>query len=165
MEKAFFLLLLFGLLPMKSANDLHPIHLSLCEIHYNTNSQKLEISLKIFLDDLEEALMLKGHPSLYIATPKEIASADEKIFDYVASQFYITEGPKSISYQWVGKELSEDLTAIWCYFESEKINQIQELKFKNCILMELFGDQKNILHAYLSKSEKRHELFTQRQCK
>jgi len=159
-------LLIFPLLFLQPQKvELHPIHLSLCEIHLNPTTQKLEISLKIFLDDLEEALMLQGSPSLYLATPKEIAGADQKIFEYIKSHFTILEQSNRIPYHWVGKELSEDLSAVWCYFESEKVNQVKAVNFKNCILMELFGDQKNILHAYLGKHEKRHELFTQRQCK
>ena len=143
----------------------HPIHLSICEIHHNPVSKKLEISLKIFTDDLEEALLMQGTPPQYIATDKERKEANQHIFRYIQEGFWIIENGKKVQLSWVGKELSEDLMAVWCYMESEPIGLSKNVIFKNCILMELFSDQKNILHAHWYDNKKQHELFTYRQCR
>lgn len=163
-----FLLIFFGLAsyPLSEGETLHPIHLSLCEINFNPNSQKLEIGLKLFIDDLEDAIRLQGNPTIYIGTKKEKPIADSLIFDYISQRFEIIHGETSLSFEWVGKENSQDFMAIWCYFETEALSQTyQSIQFKNCLLMELFGDQKNILHANLSPLKDQHHLFTQRHCR
>jgi hypothetical protein len=143
----------------------HPIHLSLCEIHHNPVSKKLEISLKIFTDDLEEALLMQGIRQLFIATEKEKEGSNEYIFKYIQGGLSIMEKGQKVRLNWVGKELSDDLMAVWCYMESEPVSVSVDITFKNCILMELFSDQKNIVHAHWSDRKKQHELFTYRQCR
>lgn len=165
-----FLLMFLGLIsyPLSEGEGkaVHPIHLSVCEVKLNPNSHKLEIGLKLFIDDLEDAIRLQGKPAIYIGTEKEKPIADSLIFDYIRQRFEIIQGESPLSFKWVGKENSEDFMAVWCYFESEALSlPYQSIQFKNCILMELFGDQKNILHASLSPLKDQHHLFTQRQCR
>ena len=44
----------------------HDIHMSRCDIDYNKEASSLEISIRIFLDDLELDLRSQGHDSLKI---------------------------------------------------------------------------------------------------
>jgi len=166
MIKSLLILLPLFLFSASAVETEHPIHLSLCEVNLNPKTKKLEIGLKIFIDDLEDAIRLQGNPVIYIGTEKEKPIADSLIFDYILQRFQVTQGTSQLTFDWVGKENSEDLMAVWCYFESNKLpNLDQTLQFKNCLLMELFGDQKNILHASLSPLKDQHHLFTQRHCR
>lgn len=152
--------------PMSPEETVHPIHLSLCEVKLNPTSNRLEIGLKLFIDDLEDAIRLQGNPAIFIGTKKEKSIADSLIVDYIAQRFNVFHGETALAFEWVGKENSEDFMAVWCYFESEPLElPYKSLQFENCLLMELFGDQKNILHASLSPLKDQHHLFTQRHCR
>lgn len=123
------------------------------------------MSIKIFIDDLEDDLALHGHRHLNIGTDKEAHHADSIIHQYLIQYFKIHEQQRPIKFNWIGKELSEDLMAIWCYLESDAIDDSAHLTFDYCILMNLYGDQKNILHAYLKGGKNIHKIYTFRQCK
>ena len=55
----------------------------------------------------------------------------------------------NVEYEYIGKETSEDLQAIWCYLEIINIESIKSIRVENSLLMELFDDQKNIIHIMM----------------
>ncbi|MBL0009341.1 MAG: hypothetical protein IPP25_19765 [Saprospiraceae bacterium] len=62
-----------------SATNSHDIHVSVCELRWNEESGAFEVSVKIFIDDLERALTMEGAPGLFIGTPKESEEAETDI--------------------------------------------------------------------------------------
>src|SRR5688572_15803681 len=72
-----------------SAKKAHDIHVSVCELRWNEESGAFEVSIKIFIDDLERALVLEGAPGLFIGTPKESAEANQYITSYLKKHFTI----------------------------------------------------------------------------
>jgi len=140
----YFIIFLLSFLSSPPIAD-HEFHISKCEIAYNEADQAIQISMHIFIDDLEEALAAKGFNKLAIGMDEEIPEAEQYIADYLAEQFEISINDKSSSYSFLGKELSEDLQAIWCYLEIENITNVEQLKVRNQILTQTFEDQKNII--------------------
>ncbi|MEO5907159.1 MAG: DUF6702 family protein, partial [Saprospiraceae bacterium] len=49
----------------------HDIHISLSELRFNEETHSFEVSIKIFIDDLEKALKKDGATDLYIGTNQE----------------------------------------------------------------------------------------------
>ena len=137
----FSLLLFFA--PPKAAD--HEFHMSKCEIAFNEAEQAIQISLHLFIDDLETALAAKGVSNLYICTDKEDAEAEQHIAEYLQETFALQVDGKGVTYSFLGKEPSEDLEGIWCYLEIETTSSIQELNVRNQILTKAFDDQRNIV--------------------
>ena len=54
-----------------------------------------------------------------------------------------------VEYYFIGKETSEDLQAIWCYLEITNIEAVESIVVENNLLMEMFADQKNIIHIMM----------------
>ena len=123
----------------------HEFHISKCEIAFNEAEQAIQISLHLFVDDLETALAAKGLSNLYICTDKEHAEAEQYITAYLQENFALQVDGKEMAYSFLGKEPSEDLEGIWCYLEIETITSIQELNIRNQILTQAFDDQRNIV--------------------
>ena len=138
----------------------HQFHISKSQIAYNTTDQALQVSMHIYVDDLEEALRRRGHDQLYINTEKEVASADSLIYQYLADVFTITIDEVNQSFNYVGKESSEDLQAIWCYLEVENIPAIQRLDLELSLLMEIYDDQKNMILVEKTNGESDYFMFT-----
>lgn len=147
-----FLFFVVKLLPIHS--EVHDFHVSRCEINYETKTDDIQIAVHIFIDDLENALKLTGIQNLYIGTAKEHMKADDYINKYVQSKFFMTTTGKQLKLQYLGKELSEDAMAVWCYFEIPDNKNIRELRIDNKILMELFNDQKNIIDFTINNKKK-----------
>ena len=45
--------------------DIHPIYISSTEVDYNTKAKSIEISVKIFVDDLEPVLSKKYNSKIF----------------------------------------------------------------------------------------------------
>ena len=64
---------LMAILPARvSAGKAHDMHVSVCELRWNETSGAFEVSIKVFIDDLERALTKDGAPGLFIGTKKQI---------------------------------------------------------------------------------------------
>ena len=59
----------------------------------------------------------------------------------------------------LGKEISKDLAGVWCYLEIPNIEAIKQLKIQNQLLLEVFDDQKNIVHIRGPKGKKGGLIF------
>jgi NDP-sugar pyrophosphorylase family protein len=134
--------------------------MSKCEIAFNEKEQALQIILHLFIDDLESALAAEGIEDLFICTDKEDEEAEKYIYDYLVEKFRLKINDEPAAYQFLGKEVSEDLQAVWCYLEIENIETLQALTVNNQIMTSLFDDQKNIVSVTsTAKGRKGYFLF------
>ncbi len=138
---------------------LHEFHLSKCNIEYKQSEQVIQITLHVFIDDLESALREKGIDQLFIGTEKEKENADQHIQKYLQEKFQIKSDAQILDLVFLGKEQSEDLAAIWCYLEVTKVNTIKHLTVTNNVLMDIFDDQKNIVSIKGPQKQSAYFLF------
>ncbi|NBC08527.1 MAG: hypothetical protein GVY26_15155, partial [Bacteroidetes bacterium] len=122
----------------------HDFHISKCLMHYRPEQQALQISMHIFLDDLELALRERGHDKLYLCTKKEAAGANELVEAYLRDEFQLTLNGELRDFNFVGKEISDDLAAVWCYLEITDLPRLESLELRYSILMDTYDDQKNL---------------------
>lgn len=139
---------------------LHDIHVSKSEVEYNPEAQALQISTHIYIDDLElDIQKLFGTNPLFIGTKKEVDSADYYIYQYLQEYLVFNVNEEPVAYDFIGKELSEDLLAIWVYLEVPGIESIQSITMQYDVLMELYDDQKNIMSLRTPVDGKSFYLF------
>lgn len=139
---------------------LHEFHISKAEILYNTSEQALQITMHIYIDDLEDALKNQGVEKIHLCTELEDEQAEVYLEKYLRQQFKLQVNGQTVEYNFLGKEPSEDLQAVWCYMEVENIQHVEELFVSNGVLQELFDDQKNIVQVNMDKQNKGYFLFT-----
>jgi hypothetical protein len=123
----------------------HDFHVTHTTLHYNSNLQKIEITIKVAIEDLEISLENK---ELRIGTLKEKKSSDEIIRNYFTNHLNIYGNNKIIDYKWVGKEISDNLHDIYIYFEISnfnKNNKIKSLILENTIFIATTHNQSNIV--------------------
>ncbi|MBK7635417.1 MAG: hypothetical protein IPJ13_14905 [Saprospiraceae bacterium] len=140
-------------------NTAHDFHLSRCEFNYETTSGDVQIAAHIFLDDLENAIALKGRKGLFIATAKESKDCDEVIENYINKKLTLKVNGKFYTTEMIGKELSKDKIAVWCYLEIAGMRGIKTIEIENKILTELFNDQKNIVDFTVNKKKRFFTIF------
>ncbi len=137
----------------------HEFHVSKCEVEYVKDERSIQISLQLFIDDLESALKNTGSENLFLCTKKEHPEANDYIKAYLDTVFKIQVDGQEMSYEYLGKEMSEDLAAVWCYLEISNTDILESFSIENRVLMETFDDQKNLVKVKLSTSQKEHYLF------
>ncbi len=139
MKKTIFILFL---LPLFSFN-LHKIHVSLTNIVYKKESKTLQITTRIFIDDIENTINKKYGLKLEFDTEKETSETDKYLKKYFEENLKITLDNQEITLSYLGKEYDEDI--VYVYFEMENIPDFKQIEVKNTVLFDLFDDQQNII--------------------
>ena len=67
----------------------HPLRLSLCEIDYTRENESLTISLKLFLTDVNEALVFDPSNELAFCQANESSNANQMLLDYLNDFFHL----------------------------------------------------------------------------
>ena len=124
---------------------LHPIHISKCQMEYNQDHKALEIIVHVYIDDLESSLGLAGSTHLKLGTEREVVNADSLISSYMDQHLELSVNGHAVHHNWIGKEITDDFAAFWCYLEVPEINHLESLDITYDALQELYDDQKNIL--------------------
>lgn len=138
----------------------HEFHFGKFEIEHNEENSSLEVSMYLFIDDLEEGIISnQGLEKLHLCTDKEIDTANEAMLKYLSDNFLISQNDETLKMNFIGKEISEDLTAVWCYLEIIIPKGANEIKLSNSILMEKFEDQKNLVRFKSEKLGKVHKIL------
>lgn len=143
-------LLLFCLLcfsPMPKAKQAHPVYISLTEIHYKPESNKIEIAIKTFSDDIAAALSLENQRYIEIGTEREAENATQLLQNYIRQHFQVSANGKPLVYEYVGRELErQDFFALWTYWEIRNLPaDLHSLQVQNTILHQYYPTQNNIV--------------------
>ncbi|MCB9205074.1 MAG: hypothetical protein H6603_08880 [Flavobacteriales bacterium] len=130
----------------------HEFHLSLTEISHNTENKTLEVSIKLFTDDLLTALQQAGAPKMELGTENEPPEANEYIESYLKRHFKLTVNGKPTDFTYLGKEA--ELDATWCYVEVKDVKKVQSLEIENTFMLEAFDDQTNMVNLNINGRKK-----------
>ncbi len=123
----------------------HPFHISVCEIQHSSDAKTLQVSHRIFVDDLETALNQTYSTQLDVYNPTDPEELTRLIGDYVLNHFKIIVNGKELNGVFLGNEVEED--GMWCYIEYKKVKKIKDIVVINDILFETFDDQSNLVHV------------------
>lgn len=123
----------------------HDFHVGIVQMEYSEESKTYQLSLKLFTDDLEKAILESTGQSLHLGSDKELANANALIFQYVQARFkLIDKNGKALTLIEIGFETEMDLT--WMYLESERTKSIENLSVKSEMFFEVFSDQTFLIH-------------------
>lgn len=128
--------------------SLHEFHISHTSMYYNESSDSLEITIKVTIEDLEKSLEIKDKKRLGIGTNKELKSINKKINNYIKKNLKLYFNGKNIEYQWVGKEIDDNLEEIYLYFEIQDCNKTDitsKIKIYNTVFFNINNNQVNIV--------------------
>ncbi|WP_224999943.1 DUF6702 family protein [Cesiribacter sp. SM1] len=123
----------------------HPLHLSVSEVVLNPKSGSLEISHRIFLDDLEADLQERYGNQIDLINPSDPALVQELVGSYLNQHFRLQVNGKAVQAQYLGFEVEED--AIWAYMEVPKVRQLSSINVHNSLFFKRFNDQVNLVNV------------------
>jgi hypothetical protein len=116
---------------------LHPIHISVSEINYSEKDKALQITSRIFIDDLELSIRTeRKEDELDLIEPKNGLTTEKMVSDYVL---------KHLAVNFLGMELEDP--ALICYIEIANVKKIKTIEVRNDIIMETHDDQSSIVHV------------------
>jgi hypothetical protein len=135
---------------------LHPLHLSSMEINYTTKPGTLEISCRLFTDDMEDALKKQFKVPTDLSAPAKHKAMDELLKKYIALHLKFQANGKPIALNYLGFE--KDREAVIVYVESVPVKSLKKLEVYNTLMYDLFDDQTNIMHVVVNGKRKSDKL-------
>ena len=130
----------------------HKYYVSSTKIEFKKESKTVQITMRIFIDDLQETINSTFSKDFELALPNEPEEIDHLIDKYVSKKFEIIINDEQKKYSYLGKEYNSD--EIYLYLEIENIELIDSIEIKNDMLMEIFPDQQNIIKLFINNIKK-----------
>lgn len=125
--------------------------MSIYQIDYNAEKNMLQITSRIFVDDLNASLSQNFNQKIHLGEENESANDLVLMKKYLSEHFIIKVNgqPKNINF--LSKEL--DGNVVVCYFSIKEIKKIKTLEIKNTALFDLNAEQQNIIQTNISGSK------------
>lgn len=138
-----------------SLTTAHRYYFSLSEIKVNTEKKTMEISCKLFTDDIEDALFKLNHSKVDLARSTENKAVKEKVFNYLHERLHISINGMPCKMELVGFETENDVT--WFYLESQvNVGKISPVKMRvdNSLLYDYLPEQTNVMQVIWNEKER-----------
>jgi hypothetical protein len=147
---------LFSFLAITWAFALHPFYVSVTEITHNAKTQSVEISCRMFYDDLEHVLEKQYHTRLDIVKPTNKEQLNKLINDYVHKHLLIKIDGRVLNPAYVGYEIQED--GAWAYLEVKGVPKARKIEVHDELLYSEHTEQINMLHVTVNGERKSTKL-------
>jgi hypothetical protein len=130
----------------------HKFYVAVFQLEYVAQKKVVQITSRIFIDDLEATLNKKYNKKLNIGSSKELAEANDLLRQYLNDNIHIKINGKLKAIKLLGKETEDDV--LICYYTVPADAQVKSVEMKNTVLFEAFTDQQNIIHTKVNGDKK-----------
>lgn len=134
----------------------HPFFVSVTEINHNAKAQSVEISCRMFYDDLEHVLEKQYRTRLDIVKPANKPQLEKILSDYIHKHLIIKVDGKVLNPAYMGYEIQED--GAWAYLEVKGIAKAQKIEVHDDLLYSEHAEQINMLHVTVNGERKSTKL-------
>ena len=145
----------------------HPVHVTVLNIEFNTSSGRMDLTFRVYKDDMELALYHNYQLVTKLDSTKEGWKSVNLLNQYINDRVKLKVNNKLIDTLFFEKTLF-DGTNLWLYYSFKIHGSLQNLWLKNEMMMDLYFDQSNMVicgptgkeRAYMltyDKNELNHE--------
>ena len=134
----------------------HPFYVSVTEMSLNSKTRSLEISCKMFAEDIEDVLKQNYKTAVDLSNDKMQEQNNKLMNDYILHHFSINIDSKPTALKFVGFEKENE--SIYCYLEIVNVTGIQKMTVNNTILQDYKQEQINIMHVIVNGKRKSTKL-------
>lgn len=127
-----------------SFSPYHKFYVSVTEIEHHKRSESLQIISRVFIDDFENLLKMRYDSNLRLGK-NESSQSDAYIQKYLDQKIEIFVDGRPLQLHYLGKEYENDMMVF--YIEAPNVSAFRSIKVKNTVLMDLFEEQKNLIHV------------------
>ena len=139
--KKFFIIVL--ILSLSSFVNVHKYYVSLTQIDYISDSASVQITMNVFIDDLQEAINKTFNQEYDLTINADIQDSHNQINQYFVEHFKLKIDGQNITLNYLGSENEGDI--VYLFAEVENINKISTIEVINNMLIDFFPDQQNLI--------------------
>ncbi|TAF62608.1 MAG: hypothetical protein EAZ58_12340 [Flavobacterium sp.] len=144
MKKNVLLFGLFFLTISLSSFEMHKFYVAIFQVQFVPEKKRIQITSRIFLDDLNKALEKKYHKKTSIGIGSEKPEELVLLKKYFSENLILKVNGQSQPLNYISSEVEEDVLVT--YLTIKEIAKIQNLNIQNSLLMDWNSDQQNIMH-------------------
>jgi hypothetical protein len=137
----------------------HKFYVGVFQVNYAAEKKMIQITSRIFVDDLNNGIEKKYHKKTFIGTEKETQADLDLLKKYLSENFSIKINGQPKTIVFLSKELEADDILV-CYSKITAVEKFKTLEISNTILTDWNAEQQNITHIS-AFGTKRSVLFTE----
>lgn len=124
---------------------MHKFYVSICQINYAQEKKMLQITTRIFVDDLNSILNSKYHQKTYLGETNESENDIALLKKYLNEkiQFKVNGVIKNLYF--ANKEMEGNV--LICYLSIKDVAKIKSLEIQNSVLHDYTEEQQNIIQT------------------
>ena len=124
---------------------MHKFYVSIYQLNYVPEKKMLQITSRIFIDDLNDILKIKYKQKTNIGETNETTEDVVLMKKYILDNFSIKINGQQKSINYLSKELEGNV--LICYYNIKEISKVKTLEVQNTALFDLNSDQQNIIQS------------------
>lgn len=137
---------LLGLLFLTlTAFSVHKFYVSIYQINYAPEKKMLQVTSRIFVDDLNDVLHKNYNKKTHLGEENESLEDVNLMKKYISEHFFIKINGQQKPINYLSKELEGNV--IICYYNIKDISKIKTIEIQNTVLLDLNSDQQNIIQT------------------
>ncbi len=145
MKKAISISFLILLLVGVSAFAVHKFYVSIYQINYAQEKKMLQITSRIFADDMNDILKKKLNKTTHIGEPNESPDDILLMKKYILDHLIIKINGQQKAIEYLSKEMEGNV--VISYFRIKDISKIKTFEIQNTTLFDLNEEQQNIIQT------------------
>ncbi|WP_026976589.1 DUF6702 family protein [Flavobacterium tegetincola] len=157
MSKKRSLLLILFLLVGLSSFGVHKFYVSIYQVDFVPEKKRIEITARIFMDDLNIALEREFKSKTQVGEKSETPEDLVFLQKYLKKHLRISADGKEQNVQFLSKEIDNNVVIV--YLKINEIKKFSSIKIVNSALLEIYSDQQNIMQTNFYNN-KRNYIFT-----
>lgn len=123
----------------------HPYFVSVVELKNNREAQLLELTCRLFTNDLEGALKNEGFLQTNLTHPTNRKEAEMRLYSYVFRNLSIRVNSKAMNFGFLGYEIKDD--AVNVYLQLPFTGRLHNVRFISTLLYREHPEQAGIFHV------------------
>jgi hypothetical protein len=140
-----------------SAFEVHKFYMAIFQVNYAPEKKMLQITSRIFMDDLNIAIEKKYGKKAFLGTEKESNEDITNLKKYFIENLVFKVNGQLKPLTFLSKEVEGDV--LICYCRVSDVAKLQSAEITNTVLTHWNSEQQNILHC-TAFGEKKTVLFT-----
>lgn len=142
-----------------TAFSFHKFYMGVFQVNYAAEKKMIQITSRIFIDDLNNGMEKKYHQKTFVGTDRETQADIDLLKKYLAENFSIKINGQSKPITFLSKEV-ESNDVLVCYSRIKDIDKFKTIEITNTILVDWNAEQQNITHIS-AFGTKKSVLFTE----
>lgn len=146
------IIFLLCVVPLLAFTAVHKYYISVTQVNYIKKQEALQITSRVFVDDLETALRKKYSDTITLTGLNKPEKADSFIEAYLRENIILNINTEKSKFTFIGKEYDGDI--VRCYLEVPGVKNVKSLSITNTILFNVYSEQQNIVKTKINEQQK-----------